>query len=100
MSNSLFYQILCVRNLFKIVVSIYHSADVSKLLTGCLYFLVPPEVEIKSDRMWQYEGRSTVLQCTISAYPLQQNEWLFNGRPLDKRQYIWGDRHEIMVFKK
>ena len=45
MSNSLFYQILCVRNLFKIVVSIYHSADVSKLLTGCFYFLVPAHLD-------------------------------------------------------
>ena len=37
-SNSILHQIFCVRNLFKIIVSINHSADMSKPLTGLRIF--------------------------------------------------------------
>ena len=35
--------------------------------------------------MKQYAGKTTILECQITAYPHNENKWRFNGRDLLRR---------------
>lgn len=49
-----------------------------------------PEIQLQNRRMGQVRGRETILECTITAFPLAQTAWEKEGRRLGN-----SNRHRI-----
>lgn len=47
-----------------------------------VYFAVEPEINLPNQRMGQFVGKDTVLECVVSAYPQAVTMWKFRGQPI------------------
>lgn len=63
--------------------SLYQWAFRSNCHTNNISFAVPPEVRLLNNRMGQYVGRETILDCEIVAYPHGQMYWTKDSEDID-----------------